>query len=88
MLVAMSIEVYYTGKFLFSCFFLGIFFFTILITFLMQSATSQMIGATAARPSTSQIRTMSARSASFHSVMRALIAEAEAGFPFRNYLKK
>jgi len=54
----------------------------------MQSATSQMAGATAARPTTSQIRMMSARSASFHSVMRALMAETEAGFPFRNYLKK
>ena len=47
-----------------------------------------MVDVTAARPTTSQIRTMSARSASFHSVMRALMAEAEAGFPFRNYLKK
>ena len=56
--------------------------------FSSQSATAQVAAATAARPSTSQIRVMSARSGSLHTVLRALEAELEAGFPFQNYTRR
>ncbi|CAK8693166.1 unnamed protein product [Clavelina lepadiformis] len=54
----------------------------------LESATAQVAAATAARPSTSQIRVMSARSGSLHTVLRALEAELEAGFPFQNYTRR
>ena len=56
--------------------------------YFFQSATKQEITTLPTRPTTSQIRLMSARSASLHFVTRALIAEAEAGFPLRHYLKR
>lgn len=40
------------------------------------------------RPTTSQIRLMSARSATNHRLIRALSVEPDAGFPLRDYIRR